>query len=286
MWRFPLMTWTAKPPRKLLTSVAICVAIASGLCLADEKPQKVVKTTAGTGRNLYNSSCAGCHGLDGHGSDKAVNIAAGSEVQRFSDAQVSAIIADGLPGTGMPAFHSLTAKQIEELVHYLRALQGKAQSQTLSGDSKRGQEIFFGKGGCSNCHTVSGRGGFLGPDLSAYAATVSAKAIHDEIVRARRNPSQGYRAAVLTTESGERLRGLIRNEDNFSVQFQAEDGSFHFLQRSDSPRIERLEASLMPTDYGDRLTSQEIDDLVNFLVSASPDAGKNPPSRKKEYEDE
>lgn len=244
------------------------------------------KAASAAGRNLYNSSCAGCHGLDGHGSDKAVNIGAGSEVQHLSDSQISGIISNGVPGTGMPAFHTLTTPQVRALVSYVRSLQGRTQAQSLPGDAKRGQAIFFGKGECASCHTVSGQGGFLGPDLSNYASTSSAKGIREEIVRPRRTPPLGYRSAVLTTAEGQRIEGLVRNEDNFSVQFQAKDGSFHLFDKSKLRSIEPADGSLMPTNYGERLSSAELDDLVSFLISASPD-GKAGTSRKKEsYEDE
>ena len=45
-------------------------------------------------------------------------------------------------------------------------------------------------------------------------------------------PSQGYRSAVLVTSEGDRLEGVIRNEDNFSIQFQNKNGGFHFFEKS------------------------------------------------------
>src|SRR5450631_345771 len=119
------------------------------------------KATLEAGRTLYNSSCAGCHGLDGSGSDKAVDISGSAKVRHLSDAQLSGIISNGVPGTGMPAFHNLNERQIGALVDYLRQLQGKTETRTLPGDAKRGKAIFFGKGECSSCHTISGAGGFL-----------------------------------------------------------------------------------------------------------------------------
>ena len=248
-------------------------------------PSKRTVNPASAGRNTFNNSCAGCHGLDGHGSDKAVSIA-GADAKHLSDAQLSGIIADGLPGTGMPAFRNLTEKQVRAVVLYVRSLQGKAEGQALPGDPTRGREIFFGKGGCSTCHAISGKGGFLGPDLTAYAASALPTAIRDEIVKTQRTPAPTYRPAVLTTYDGRRLEGLIRNEDNFSVQFQTKDGSFHLFQKSELRSFERQDTSLMPTDYGDSLSSSELGDLVNFLVSASPDSAKAVPSRKKEEEDD
>jgi cytochrome c oxidase cbb3-type subunit 3 len=243
------------------------------------------KAAPAAGRTTFNSSCAGCHGLDGTGSDKAVNISGSARVRNLSDAQLSSIISNGLPGTGMPAFRSLNARQVRAVVDYLRSLQGKAEGQTQLGDPNRGKEIFFGKGDCSACHTISGQGGFLGPDLTEHGATSSADAIRDEIVRAPRVPSIGYRTAVLTTESGERLGGLVRNEDNFSIQLQTKDGSFHFLKKTDLRSFDRQDGSLMPADYRSRLSEGELNDLASYLMT-SPAPNKAAPPRKKVDDDE
>jgi cytochrome c oxidase cbb3-type subunit 3 len=286
MWRLR-MSWIPKTSGSLL-GIALVVLV-SGLTssLAQRgSHSKNVSNSSAAGRNTYNGSCAACHGLDGHGSDKAVNIAAGADAQHFSDAQLSGIIANGVPGTGMPAFRNLSATQVRAVVQYLRSLQGRSEARTLPGDPKRGKALFFGKGECSTCHTISGEGGFLGPDLSRYAATAEPTAIRDQILKTQRSPAFSYHPAVLTTAEGERLEGLIRNEDNFSLQFQTKDGSFHLFQKSDLRNLERRDTSLMPTDYRDRLSSSELDDLVSFLVSVNPDANKAGPSHKKKEEDD
>jgi len=82
--------------------------------------------------------------------------------------------------------------------------------------------------------------------------------------------------AVATTRNGERFSGIVRNEDNFSVQLQTADGAFHFLSRSDLKRLEYQSKPAMPTNYGEKLDRKELDDLVNYIVSvgrkAKPDA--------------
>jgi putative heme-binding domain-containing protein len=201
-------------------------------------------------------------------------------VRHLSDTQLSGIISNGVPGTGMPAFRNLNEKQVRAIVAYLRLLQGKTDGRTLPGDPGRGREIFFGKGNCSACHTVSGQGGFLGPDLTEHGATSSAAAIREEIVRAPRVPPMGYRIAVLTTVSGERLEGLVRNEDNFSMQLQTKDGGFHFFKKSELRSFEHQDGSLMPTDYRDRLSTDELNDLASYLMT-TPDPNSAPPPRKK-----
>jgi putative heme-binding domain-containing protein len=226
-----------------------------------------LKTTPAPGQRAFNSNCAGCHGLDGRGSDKGPNIAS-VNVRRLPDARVSSIISDGIPGTGMPAFHSLSEQQIRALISYVRVLQGKLEARTPPGDATRGKEIFFGKGECSSCHARSGEGGFLGRDLSAYGSDLPAKAIRDEILKPDRIEPAGYRSAALVTHDGNRLEGVIRNEDNFSVQLQTKDGGFHFFQKSDLRTVEHLERSLMPTNFGERLSPSELNDLVSYLMSS------------------
>jgi len=102
-----------------------------------------------SGRTTFNSTCAGCHGLDGGGSDKAVDISGSDKTRHLSDAELADIISNGIPGTGMPAFHNLSASQTRAVVGYLRSLQGKTETRTLPGDAKRGKEVLFGKGECS-----------------------------------------------------------------------------------------------------------------------------------------
>ena len=185
----------------------------------------------------------------------------------------------------MPAFHSLNERQVRDVVGYLRSLQGKAEGSILPGDPKRGKEIFFGKGDCSACHTISGKGGLLGPDLTEHGATSSADKLRDEIVKAPRLPPIGYRTAVLTTDSGEHLEGLVRNEDNFSVQLQTKDGSFHFFKKTDLRSFERQGGSLMPADYRDRFNDGELNDLASYLMTTTV-PNQAVPHRKKMDDDE
>jgi len=232
------------------------------------------KATNLAGRRAFISNCARCHGLDGGGGDKGADIAASAHLRRLPDAQVSNIISEGIPGTGMPAFHSLNERQIRAIVSYVRMLQGNLHGRTPPGDAARGKEIFFGKGECSACHAIYGEGGFLGPDLSTYGSILPAKAIRDEIVKPNRTEPAGYRSAVLTTRNGDRVEGLIRNEDNFSVQLLTRDGSFHFFQKSDLQAVEHLDQSLMPTNYRERLSLEELNDLVSYLMKAGVAASK------------
>src|SRR5207237_2155135 len=67
------------------------------------------------GRQAFDTRCAGCHGLDGRGGERAPDIATRSAVQGRSDANLTRIIRNGIPRAGMPGFGSLddgTAKSL------------------------------------------------------------------------------------------------------------------------------------------------------------------------------
>jgi cytochrome c6 len=78
---------------------------------------------------LYKAKCAACHGADGKGDTamgKKIGLRdlASPEVQKMSDDELTAVIADGK--NKMPSYKkSLKAEQVKELVGYIRSLAKK-----------------------------------------------------------------------------------------------------------------------------------------------------------------
>jgi cytochrome c oxidase cbb3-type subunit III len=217
-------------------------------------------------RQIFATTCAACHGLDGMGSERAPNIISNPQVQKLSASEMFTVISGGVPGTGMPAFQRLGKPAITSLVAYVKGLQGKNQTARLPGDPKNGEALFFGSTQCSSCHMAAGRGGFIAPDLSTYGQTHAPEQIESAIMNpAARDSTKSIVTA--TTASGERYQGIVRNEDNFSLQLQSEDGAFHFLAKTDLKKIERGQGSIMPSDYSSRLTAAQLNDVVSYLLS-------------------
>jgi cytochrome c oxidase cbb3-type subunit III len=235
------------------------------------------------GQPLFSTRCATCHGLDGKGGEHAPNIAGNPEVQRLSDAALTGIIHNGIAGAGMPAFgSSLKADEIQSVVLYLRTLQGQSASAAIKGDARRGEAIFFSDSArCGECHSAGGRGGFLGANLTGYAQSHSAADTRDAILHPEHHSDPRRGAVLITTRSGKTVTGVIRNEDNFSLQLQAVDGKFYSFEKAQLRRIERPAHSLMPADYGEKLSSSELDDLIAFLARPS-----GAPAEKQDEPDE
>ena len=188
----------------------------------------------------------------------------------------------------MPAFHSLEGSAITAVVSYLHTLQGTdggaKQPVKLPGDPERGETIFFGKAGCSGCHMVGGKGGFIASDLSAYARTHDVEQTRSAIANPVPGSDRQARMATVTMRGGEKYAGRIRNEDNFSVQLQTLDGTFHFVSKPDLEAIEYSSQPLMPSDYGLTLTSGELNDVVSYLMSVANASRSGSPAKADEEE--
>ena len=238
---------------------------------------------SGAAQQAFAANCAGCHGLDGKGGERAPDIVTRPKIRQLSGAQLLQILQKGVPQTSMPAFSRLGDDVLRSLVAYLRSLQGHAATAPLPGNARRGKELFFGKGGCSGCHMIRGQGGFFASDLAAYARGRAPETIRDAIVLPNRDLDPRNRTVVVTLTGGKIVEGIARNEDNFSMQLLTRDGSLFLFTKAAVKNIDYRNQSPMPADYGTRLSASEIEDLVNFLNSVTKENLKQ--ARDEEQDD-
>ena len=117
-------------------------------------------------RALFTAQCGVCHG-DGHGTERGPNLTNNRKVRGWSTEELRAAIRSGVPASGMPAFDSLAAADLDRLTALVRSFNATAADSGVAGDKAAGERFFFGKGECAGCHMVMGRGKAAGPDLSA-----------------------------------------------------------------------------------------------------------------------
>ncbi len=232
------------------------------------------------GAQQFATYCAVCHGADGSGGGpKGPAIATLPAVVALSDSALIKIVQDGVPGKGMPPMSFIGDQNIEALVRYLRTLQGvtnsSAATSVVTGGPDAGRTVYFGKGQCSSCHMVSGEGGFIASDLTAYGQRRDASAILQAIVTPDKQLAPGSRLVEVRTRDGQSLAGVVRYEDNINMGLQTQDGRYHFLTRSGLIDVKYTDHSLMPRDYGTRLTDKELNDVVSFLIVT----GRNAPAQ-------
>jgi cytochrome c oxidase cbb3-type subunit III len=179
------------------TALSLLMALAMTSCEAPGRRSaevRVIRPSEITDfRVLYGQNCSGCHGADGQG---ALTIGIGRPVYLAiaDDATIRHAIAQGTPGTAMPAFAQeaggmLTDAQVENLVRGIREHWDKpgafvndkppAYASSHPGDATRGQDVF--KDFCSSCHGPDGRGTQAIVD-SSYLALVTDQYLRTVII--------------------------------------------------------------------------------------------------------
>jgi PQQ-dependent dehydrogenase (methanol/ethanol family) len=224
------------------------------------------------GKRHFEARCAACHGADGRGGERGPDIISPERARRRSTDDLSELIRKGMPAAGMPAF-PLPEREMRELVAFIRSLSAPAIESAAPGDVAAGEAFFFGKGKCSSCHMVKGRGGLLGPDLSELGIERTLPDIEHSLRTPNARLTQGFRLVSVRLRDGQRLRGFAKNESNYDLQLQTLDGKFHLLQRQEIAELIRETASLMPEAQA---TQEEMRNLLAYLSrlsGAEPVAG-------------
>jgi putative heme-binding domain-containing protein len=247
------------------------------------------------GRGLYNGACTACHGVNGAAGELGPGLAIpGRSYARNTDAQIFDAIKHGIPETVMPAQQSkLNDDQIWKITAYVKGLRGTAIDAPSPGNMAHGEAVFWGNGECGSCHMVRGRGSIIGPDLSNLAGSRKINSIIAALTSEQHRvygpggaqphnlvPLQTYPVVQVTILDGKTVRGVLRNEDSFSMQIMGLDEQLYLLDRANLKTIVYETKSLMPTDYDKRLSKMEFDDLLAFLTRlGSPPTPQEPQVR-------
>jgi hypothetical protein len=163
--------------------------------------------------------------------------------------------------------------EIWAIVAYLRTVGSVPPFSSDGGNAAQGRRIFAST--CARCHRAQEQGGAMGPDLSHIAMVRSREAL----VRAIRHPSAsieaGYRAVTLVTKNGERIEGVAKNEDAFSIQIMNADERLQGYLKVDLDQVIHESQSLMPSHRSSDLSRRDLDDLLAYLgtLRATDDPG-------------
>lgn len=216
------------------------------------------------GKQLYSTHCYVCHGQEGE-SIPGVSFRSGQFRRASTDEEISRIILNGIPGTGMPPTN-LTAEERRNLVAYLRSMHSTGANAKGSGDVSRGIAIFQGKGGCEHCHRVSGKGSRVGPDLSDVGSLRNAAYLEKSLVEPNDTIAPVNRFVHVVTKQGTVIDGRRLNEDTRTIQLIDAKERLVSLEKSDLRELTLVKTSPMPS-YRDKLSEQEITDVVTYLLS-------------------
>ena len=222
------------------------------------------------GERLYKQTCQTCHGGDARG-DRGPALATGNFPHGSEDSDLFRNVRAGIAGSGMPAFPKLTDEQVWQLITFIRSLNGAAaRNEVISGDPSEGERLFYGKAACGSCHAVNGKGGLMGPDLSAAGRT-AAEMLRFKILNPNTDMNPGSRgrrapsAVIVKTDDGKEIRGVPGTEDTYSLQLTNAAGQRVLLNKEHVLEQRYEFNSPMPADYARRLAQPEIQNIVAYL---------------------
>src|SRR5579862_8623095 len=147
--------------------------------------------SANSGKKRFERLCAACHGADGTGGERGPALVGRQDSRIHSADDIRNMIRNGSPAAGMPPFH-MAPTQLEDLVAFVNELRSPAADNPAPGDAAAGERFFFGAGNCASCHTVRGRGGWVGPNLSDLGRQRSLSEIEKALKDPGRRTTPGF----------------------------------------------------------------------------------------------
>jgi hypothetical protein len=147
----------------------------------------------------------------------------------------------------------------EDTAAWLKRLDGPA-------DAAAGRRIFANPrlGYCSRCHRVEGRGVVLGPDLSTTGRN-ERRWIVESILQPSAVVAPHYTAWRIETKDGKVRTGMLAGTYLDDYTYLDEKGNIFKVNTRDMVEARPLSTSIMPAGLVDRLTDQELRDLLAYL---------------------
>jgi len=134
------------------------------------------------------------------------------------------------------------------------------------GRLEEGRKIFFGKkAACSGCHAVENSGGKVGPDLTKIGAIRTGTDLLEAIALPSASFARGYRSYLVVTDAGRIYTGVISRESTDTVYLRTADLSEVRIARDEIEVMKESPTSIMPKGLEQRLSQQEIRDLLAYL---------------------
>lgn len=249
---------SARPPASAaLLAALLCAVLAAAA--QERNPYENDGAAISAGASFYAARCAECHGPDAKG-NRGPDL-----TQRWTrgetDASAFRVIRTGVAGTIMPPSIA-PDNELWAIVAHLRSISVQPPLAS-TGNAERGRALFDAE--CADCHQVRGSGGAFGPSLTTIGASRSRAALTAALREPSATVAPGFRAVALRTRRGERMTGLVKAEDAFSLQLVTADGALRAFAKRELAELVREEKSAMPVFAPPRLSDAALEDLLAYL---------------------
>ena len=139
------------------------------------------------------------------------------------------------------------------------------------GDPEAGRQVFFDQRvGCSKCHSIDGRGGRIGPNLSNIAAAKTRDQIQSSILNPSLEKSPDYQGYIVQMNDGRVYRGTQFHFRGESAELLLDSGQQVRFALRDTDEYRALDESLMPERLEETMSVGELRDLIDYLSTLRP----------------
>jgi quinoprotein glucose dehydrogenase len=140
--------------------------------------------------------------------------------------------------------------------------------ETLFGGNRwQGREYFLNNqtAQCVRCHSISGEGGTVGPNLQKIGATLTREQLLQAMIEPSARIAPGYGTVSLTLSDGQEVSGILTRETAEELVLKTSDAEPLKVPVSRIKKRENYPSSMPP--MGSIMSKREIRDVVEFLAN-------------------
>ncbi len=131
------------------------------------------------------------------------------------------------------------------------------------GNALAGQNVFAAK--CMQCHTIYGKGGEVGPDLTGVGRD-NLDLVLSNVLDPNLVVGKPYYQWVVRLKNGTSATGLLAEENDRQIVLK--DGTQKItIPRSDIDKMKETTLSMMPEGLEATMSEGEFMDLISFLLT-------------------
>ena len=168
----------------------------------------------------------------------------------------------------------------ELIAKHWESLEGRS-SQQMKDQMVRLQKVLAAGGGnpyagkklflesCAKCHMLFGKGGRIGPDLTAHKRD-DVPAMLLSIINPSAEVREGFETYLVLTDEGRAVSGFLFDQDKRVIVIRGTDGQNVTIARDNIDEMIRQPSSLMPEGLLAKLTDAQVLDLFAYLRTSQP----------------